>query len=123
MYSFEFTRVIKKVVFENYFNFSGCAKRNEFWYWYLLCLVVNITFSIIISCNMNLAPILGTILIILTLAFIIPSISVRFRRLHDIGKSGFYLFFFFLPIFGWILLFIWYCQKSEHSNEIDEYNE
>ena len=46
------------------------------------------------------------------LAIIIPGTAVATRRLHDIGRSGWWQLLAFLPIIGWILLLIWFCKDS-----------
>jgi len=52
-------------------------------------------------------------------AIFVPSLAVAVRRLHDIGKSGWYLFFGFIPIVGGIILLVWACQDSQPG--INEY--
>ena len=47
------------------------------------------------------------------LAIIIPSLAVCVRRLHDIGKSGWYYFIGFIPLVGAIILLVWFCQDSQ----------
>ena len=59
--------------FSNYFTFSGRARRSEYWFWILFTSLV------------QLIPFVGGLIAIATL---IPSLAVGSRRLHDIGKSG-----------------------------------
>jgi len=47
------------------------------------------------------------------LAVMIPSLAVTVRRLHDIGKSGWYYFIGLIPFIGGIILLVWFCQDSE----------
>ena len=55
---------------------------------------------------------------IYSLAVFVPSLAVGVRRLHDMGKSGWFLLIGLIPIVGWILLIIWLCTDSEPaSNE------
>ena len=65
-----------KTCFSKYATFSGRATRSEYW-WFLL-------FYMIIS----IIPLVQ----IAVLALIIPQLAVSWRRLHDIGKSGLWLF-------------------------------
>jgi uncharacterized membrane protein YhaH (DUF805 family) len=83
----------KKVVFENYANFNGRARRSEYWYFILF----NILFSTVTKIIDNLlgfefgssnSGILNTIY---GLVVFIPGLAVSVRRLHDIGKSGWLL--------------------------------
>ena len=47
------------------------------------------------------------------LAIFIPSIAVCVRRLHDIGKSGWYYFIGLIPLVGGIILLVWFCTDSQ----------
>jgi uncharacterized membrane protein YhaH (DUF805 family) len=47
-----------------------------------------------------------------SLATLVPSLALTWRRLHDINKSGNYFFFVFLPVVGWIILFIQLVKDS-----------
>jgi uncharacterized membrane protein YhaH (DUF805 family) len=100
--------------FSKYVNFDGTATRSEFWYFYLFILVVSaITIVIDYFFFIELADKFGMGLIssIATLLLIIPQFSVSSRRLHDIGKSGWWILINF-TIIGIIVLFVWYATKS-----------
>jgi uncharacterized membrane protein YhaH (DUF805 family) len=82
-------------VWKNFANFSGRARRSEYWYFVLF--------------NIIIAVILGQIAVLIEfpwlvtiyyLAILIPSIAVGVRRMHDVGKSGWYLL---IPIYSFIL--------------------
>ena len=98
----------------NYANFDGTATRGEFWYFYLFILIISaITIVIDYFFFIELADKFGMGLIssIATLLLIIPQVSVSSRRLHDIGKSGWWILINF-TIIGIIVLFVWYATKS-----------
>ena len=82
-------------VLQNYATFKGRASRSEHWYFVLF----NIIFSIVLSYVSGVVnlPILYTIY---SLALLIPIIAVAVRRMHDVGKSG---WFILIPIYGLIL--------------------
>ena len=82
-------------VLQNYATFKGRASRSEHWYFVLF----NIIFSIVLSYVSGVVnlPILYTIY---SLALLIPSIAVAVRRMHDVGKSG---WFVLIPIYDLIL--------------------
>lgn len=92
----------KKVVFENYANFNGRARRSEYWYFILF----NAIFSLVLTLIDNLLGLQfgtadsGVLNTIYSLAVFIPSLAVSVRRLHDIGKSGWLL----LIAYGAIIL-------------------
>ncbi len=95
-----------KICFSKYATFSGRARRSEYWYFVLFNFIVGLILSVI--------PFLGWILgIIYSLATIIPSLAVNVRRLHDIGKSGWFLLLFLIPIIGAIVIFIFTLFDSE----------
>ena len=56
-----------------------------------------------------------------TLAILVPSLAVSVRRLHDIGKSGWFILISFIPIVGTIILLVWVCQEG--MPEANEYGE
>ena len=88
--------------YRNFFNFQGKATRSEFWYFYLFWII---TYFIAIGSE-------NIFFIIISLISLIPSYSVQVRRLHDIGKSGWNIFIYFIPIIGIIFFFIWNCKPS-----------
>lgn len=95
-----------KMFWMKYATFEGRSRRAEFWWSYLMVFVANIF--------------LGWTFIV-PLACIIPMIAVSVRRLHDIGKSGWYYLLSLVPIVGTIVLIIWFCQEGKiGSNEYGE---
>ena len=80
---------------QNYATFKGRASRSEYWYFVLF----NVIFSIVLGFVSGIVdlPILYTIY---SFALLIPSIAVAVRRMHDVGKSG---WFILIPIYDLIL--------------------
>jgi uncharacterized membrane protein YhaH (DUF805 family) len=103
--------------FTKYATFSGRARRSEFWFVVLFTTLVSVAISIV-------AP--GTVTEVngfevqqqsmlsnlWSLATLIPSLALTWRRLHDVNKSGNYFFFILIPIVGAILLFIQLVKDS-----------
>lgn len=93
---------------KKYADFSGRARRKEYW----LFALFNVIFAIVALLLDNLfgtaSEDLGYGLIygLFSLAILIPSLAVTVRRLHDVGKSGWWLFISLIPIIGGIWLFI-----------------
>ena len=83
---------------KNYLNFSGRARRKEYW----LMVVWNMIFGVI--------PVIGWLVL---LAGCVGYISLAVRRLHDSGKSGWFLLLGLIPIVGGLILLILCCQDSE----------
>ena len=84
-----------KVVRDNYANFKGRATRQEYWMFILFNFIFTIVASVI-----DAVTGLGFIYFLYTLALFIPSIAAVIRRMHDVGKSG---WFFLIPIYNLIL--------------------
>jgi uncharacterized membrane protein YhaH (DUF805 family) len=98
----EFMEAVKTCLFDKYATFEGRATRSEYW-WFLLFCFISGTLAVLID------PIVW---LIFSLLILIPSIACQVRRLHDINKSGCYLFIRLVPLVGGIILFIWYLKKS-----------
>ena len=52
-----------------------------------------------------------------SLATLVPQIAITIRRLHDIGKSGWYYLIGLIPLVGGIILLVWMCQDSTEDNQ------
>ncbi|WP_413531623.1 DUF805 domain-containing protein [Empedobacter brevis] len=106
----------KKVVFENYANFSGRARRSEYWYFMLCNFLITLVLYVLIILAAGLSDnsegsglfiyLIYIIIMIYSLAMFIPSLAVVVRRLHDTGKSGWYYLIGLIPLVGGILLLI-----------------
>jgi len=92
----------KKVVFENYANFEGRARRKEYWMFFLANIIISFVLGFIMGLIFAfISPSLAPLANIYSLAVFVPSIAVAIRRMHDIGKSGWYIL---IPIYNIILL-------------------
>ena len=93
-------------VLQNYANFSGRARRSEYWYFMLFNLFAIISTAILdrlfgTTFDMGFGPsAYGYITILYYFFILIPSLAVLVRRLHDVGKSG---WFMIIPFFNVIL--------------------
>ena len=103
--SMSFGEALKRC-FTQYATFSGRARRSEYWYFFLLNMLVSLIGGAL------LPPLAG----IYALAVIIPTIAVGVRRLHDIGKSGVYYLVGLIPMVGTILLVVWMCQEGQSGD-------
>ena len=105
--------------FQNYFNFKDRSRRSEYWYFTLFLFLTGIVLSFVDIGVLGYAPEeIGPLSALLSLLTIIPGLAVSVRRLHDIGRSGWFLLLVLIPIVGWIVLIYWCCQPSaEGPNE------
>ncbi|WP_445159199.1 DUF805 domain-containing protein [Mesohalobacter salilacus] len=108
----------KKVVLENYVNFEGRARRSEYWYYTLAQILLIISVLILGSIFIGafelemLTPIFGGLYVLLTFGLLLPSLGVAVRRLHDTGKSGWFILLGLVP-FGGLILLVFYLQDSD----------
>jgi len=108
-------------VLKKYATFTGRAQRAEYWYFVLFSTIVSIVLTILDVMFGTLIP-SGTGLLsgVYSLAILIPSIAVGARRLHDIGKSGWWQLIAIIPIIGWILIIVWLATDSKEDNQYGE---
>ncbi|MBO4876716.1 MAG: DUF805 domain-containing protein [Ruminococcus sp.] len=85
-----------KLFFKNYIDFNGRSTRSEYWYAYLFLFIVNAVLEIF-----KRTTGLGLPRLIWDLAIITPLMSIGFRRLHDIGKSGAICLAATISVFVW----------------------
>src|SRR3712207_2913707 len=104
----DFAQAIKTCL-NKYATFAGRAQRSEYWYFFLLMIVVDIVASVLDSAIFGDMPVLY---LIATLALIVPSIAAAVRRLHDTERSGWWLLLGFIPVVGTIVLIVFFCQRG-----------
>ncbi|MDO9454789.1 DUF805 domain-containing protein [Nocardioides sp.] len=107
-----FADAIRSVVVENYANFSGRARRSEYWYFFLFNFLVSIVAQVVD--NVIGIPILT---IVVGLGLLVPGLAVSVRRLHDIDKSGWFILIALIPLVGAIILLVWACTDSKPDNQ------
>ncbi|MBA7561377.1 Inner membrane protein YhaI [subsurface metagenome] len=102
-------RVLKK-----YAVFSGRAGRKEYWYFVLFNLIIGWALSFIES-FVGIAPELNfsILSLIYSLAVLLPGLGVAIRRLHDIGRSGWWLFIGLIPFAGAIVILVFTATGSQ----------
>ena len=125
-----FTDAVKNCVRNNYLGFSGRASRSEYWWFMLFLQIVPIVGYVLVFAYISVA--LGeegatmsfetlmnllTLPSLVTLAFLLPALSVSVRRLHDTGKSGWMLLITLIPCIGLILWLVWMIEDGQaHHN-------
>lgn len=118
-----------------YADFSTRARRSEYWYY----LLANVVYSIIAYIAlMIVAFVLGFILglvklgvvagiivvllyILLNIPLLIPSLAVTVRRLHDTGKSGWFILISLIPLVGSIILLVFLIQEGTPGSNSNQY--
>ena len=105
--------------FQKYVGFQGRASRSEYWWFFLFSFIAIFIAGIIDAILFGIeltdpTPISWA----LQLGFLLPTLAVSARRLHDIGKSGWYMLIALIPIAGIIILIVWYCTEGEPVSNI-----
>ncbi len=107
----------KKVVFENYANFSGRARRREYWMFVLANWVLSLVLGFVLGIIGSVTGVQEVVYLsyIVSLALLIPSLAVGVRRLHDVGKSGWWYLTLFIPLVNFVMaivFLIWACTDG-----------
>ncbi|MDH6118418.1 DUF805 domain-containing protein [Kitasatospora sp. GAS204B] len=89
-------------VLKNYVGFSGRARRQEYW----MFVLINVVISIILEIVDAAAGTNGVISGLYTLAVLLPTLAVLFRRLHDTGRAGWWVLIGVIPLIGAIVLIV-----------------
>ena len=111
-----------KVMRDNYANFSGRARRKEYWMFVLVQTIVMIGLMIldsVLGLDFELQGIslgYGYLYLIGLIVHFIPSLAVLVRRLHDVGKSGWFYFIFLIPLIGVLWLLVLYCTEGQKQD-------
>ena len=103
-----------KSVLSQYANFNGRARRSEYWYYILAYAIISAVFSALAQYS----SIFSILSAVVGLGLLCPTLAVAVRRLHDIGKSGWYYLFCLIPLAGTIILLIWFAKDSEPGDNM-----
>lgn len=99
----DFTAAVRSCLFK-YAVFTGRAPRSEFWFFTLFCWVLSAAAEVIAGDHVSE---------LLDILLLLPNLAVAVRRLHDTGRSGWWLLIICLPIIGWIFWLIWACTRGD----------
>ena len=94
---------------KKYAEFSGRARRQEFWMFVLFNCLAGIAIGVV-------EAILGTngaLSGLYNLAVLIPSLAVSVRRLHDTDHSGWWILINFIPLIGFVISLVVLCSDSK----------
>lgn len=98
-------------VLKNYVGFQGRARRKEYWMFLLFHLIICIALALV----EQITGINGVLTGLYSLGILLPSLAVGFRRLHDTGRSGWWLLISLIPFVGSIILIVFSCQDSQEN--------
>lgn len=102
-------------VLKKYATFTGRARRKEYWMFGLFHIIVFVLLALLDGFLQTE----GIITMIYLLATFLPSFAVSVRRLHDTGRSGWWMLINIVPMIGPIVLLIFMCMDSQTGNQFD----
>jgi len=101
-------------VLKKYVVFDGRARRREYWYFVLFNIIIAFVLGIIDGfVGFATDGGLGVLSGIYTLAILLPGIGVSIRRLHDTGRSGWWLFINLVPLIGGLIVLLFMVGDSQ----------
>lgn len=105
-------------VLRQYADFSGRARRKEYWIFTLVNIIASLVLGFIDGATGMMVgnDTVGILGLVYSLAVLIPSIAVSIRRLHDSGRSGWWFLIVFIPVLGAIVLLVFACLDSEEGD-------
>jgi uncharacterized membrane protein YhaH (DUF805 family) len=95
-------------VLRQYVDFAGRARRKEYWMFTLVSVIISLVLAILD--NVLTIGVLG---LLYSLAVLLPSLAVGVRRLHDTGRSGWWLLISLIPLIGAIVLVVFFATDGE----------
>ncbi|MFA5504499.1 MAG: DUF805 domain-containing protein [Vulcanimicrobiota bacterium] len=107
-----------KVLKQHYADFNGRARRQEYWMFFLFNLIISVVlgFSGGMLVGMTGVETFGLLPMLYSLAVIIPGIALTVRRLHDTGKSGWFMLVSFIPLIGPLIMLYFMVVDSQPGN-------
>ena len=99
------------VLRNKYADFNGRARRAEYWYFVLFNFLIGTVIGLVVGLIG-----LDWLSYIYSLALFVPGMAITVRRLHDVGKSGWWLLISFVPLIGAIWLIILLVKEGDHGN-------
>ena len=108
-----FGEAVNKALAQNYCNFSGRASRSEYWWYALFTMILSVVIGFVLGIFGAGSTAVSVIQGLVSLALLLPGLGLCVRRLHDISKSGWWIFISLVPLLGAILLIVWFCKPSD----------
>ena len=110
-----------KVMRENYANFKGRARRTEYWmfslFFFLFAILGGFVIGVLYGIGGEVPGAIAVLLFVIWyLAHLVPSLAVTVRRLHDTGKSGWFLLINLIPYIGGLIVFVFTVIEGDNGD-------
>jgi uncharacterized membrane protein YhaH (DUF805 family) len=106
------------ILTNKYADFNGRARRKEYWMWTLYYTVI-LLFAMILDNALGLNFELlgqnigyGWLYVTIGITHLIPGLGIVVRRLHDVGKSGWFYLIILIPLIGFIWVLVLFCTDG-----------
>lgn len=101
------------VITKHYVDFEGCATRKQFWLFVLFNFIFSFVLNALGSMDNAVGSLFTVLYVLYGLALLLPGLGLAARRLHDIGRSAWWLLIALVPFVGGIVLFVFYLLPSK----------
>ena len=99
---------------KNYFTFTGRSRRKAYWVFFVFNVLATILANLIDNIlGLTGQGVYGPVSTLYALAVFLPGLALAIRRLHDTGRSGWWMLLGFIPLIGWIVLLIFFVTDSQ----------
>ena len=110
------------ILTNKYADFNGRARRKEYWMWTLYYTIV-LLFAMVLDNALGLNFELlgqnlgyGWLYVTIGITHLIPGLGIVVRRLHDVGKSGWFYLIILIPLIGFIWILVLFCTEGDKED-------
>jgi uncharacterized membrane protein YhaH (DUF805 family) len=106
------------ILTNKYADFNGRARRKEYWMWtlyYTIVLLFAMVLDNVLGLNFELFGQdlgYGWLYVTVAITHLIPGLGIVIRRLHDVGKSGWFYLIILIPLIGFIWILVLFCTDG-----------
>ena len=110
------------ILTNKYADFKGRARRKEYWMWTLYYTVI-LLFAMVLDNALGLNFELlgqnlgyGWLYVTIGITHLVPGLGIVVRRLHDVGKSGWFYLIILIPLIGFIWILVLFCTEGDKED-------
>jgi uncharacterized membrane protein YhaH (DUF805 family) len=110
------------ILTNKYADFNGRARRKEYWMWtlyYTIVLLFAMVLDNVLGLNFELLGQnlgYGWLYVTIGITHLIPGLGIVVRRLHDVGKSGWFYLIILIPLIGFIWILVLFCTEGDKED-------
>ena len=111
-----------EILTNKYADFKGRARRKEYWMWtlyYTIVLLFAMVLDNVLGLNFELLGQnlgYGWLYVTIGITHLIPGLGIVVRRLHDVGKSGWFYLIILIPLIGFIWILVLFCTEGDKKD-------